>query len=111
MLNEKCIYYSPQEGILEIVEGTYAETEADGVSQRFAIPLTGTFLGVRDFHDKLAPGFRPQTFVNGKMVEIENTSGLGSSELHIVFDSPPPQGAVIKVPVTLTYSVKEEGKV
>jgi len=111
LLNEKCIYYSPEDGISKIVEGTYAETEADGVKRKFIIPLTGTLQGVRDFHDKLAPGYRSQAFVNGKMTELDGIGGFFSSELHIVFDTPPPKGATIKVPVTLSYSVKEEDRV
>lgn len=108
LLNAKVLYYRPGEGINDIVVGQYAETRGDGKSKKFVISLSGILKSLRSYWESNDLRYQPKAFVDGVITQITSWSGMNTSSLTIEFKKPPAKGALIKVPILITYAPKPD---
>jgi len=104
LLNAKVLYYRPGEGVNDIGVGQYAEARGDGKSKKFIISLPGSLKSLRSYWESSDLRYQPKAFVNGAMTQITSWSGIDTPSLTIEFEKPPVRGALIKVPVLVTYA-------
>jgi len=107
-LNAKAIYYKPGEEVNDIAAGQYAEARGDGKSKKFIIPLSGVLKSLRSYWESNELRYQPKAFVNGVMTQISSWSGIDTPFLTIEFEKPPAEGAVIEVPILVTYAPKPD---